>query len=393
MYRKNVIFFLACAGIFFFGAAITTLGSVLPHLKVRFQIDDIAAGTIFSILPFGILAGSLIFGPIADRYGYRVLLALTCFSMAIGFFGVAKSPTFTLLKVSTFIFGLGGGAINGATSALISDISGKNKGANLSILGVFFAIGALGMPFILGLVEGLFNYTDVLLITGMGSAIMGVAFILNRFPPAKHASGIPISQVKSLFKNAFLLTIAFFLFFQSAFEGIINNWTTTYLSTELRLSASDALFILSASVLGMTVMRLMLASLLKNASDRKIWTITFALLFSGLLIVHFSESFFPALAGFTAIGAGLAAGFPIMLSYVGERFKHLSATAFSIAFSIALTGNMILNYLMGYIAQNFGIAHILTMQLIGYSVMLILCIIIIRARTKTGTREIVHTAN
>ena len=37
-----------------------------------------------------------------------------------------------------FLFGLGGGAINGATSALVSDISEKEKGANLSLLGVFF---------------------------------------------------------------------------------------------------------------------------------------------------------------------------------------------------------------------------------------------------------------
>ena len=49
-----------------------------------------------------------------------------------------------------FLFGLGGGAVNGATNALVSDISEKDKGANLSLLGVFFGLGALGMPFILG---------------------------------------------------------------------------------------------------------------------------------------------------------------------------------------------------------------------------------------------------
>src|SRR6185312_11028039 len=96
-----------------------TLGSVKHGLEQKYLLDEIASGKLFSILPFGILLGSLLFGPFCDKYGYKVLI---------------------------FLFGLGGGAINGATSALVSDISDKDKGANLSLLGVFFGIGALGMP-------------------------------------------------------------------------------------------------------------------------------------------------------------------------------------------------------------------------------------------------------
>ncbi|HEY5391508.1 MAG TPA: MFS transporter, partial [Hanamia sp.] len=149
MYKKRLVFWAACIGILFFGMAITTLGSVVPQLRIKFHLDDISAGTLFSILPFGILMSSLFFGPFCDRYGYRVLLALTCFSMFIGFEGIAYAPSLFILKICVFLFGLGGGAINGATSALVSDISEKEKGANLSLLGVFFAIGALGMPFVL----------------------------------------------------------------------------------------------------------------------------------------------------------------------------------------------------------------------------------------------------
>jgi hypothetical protein len=35
----------------------------------------------------------------------------------------------------------------------VADISKDSKTANLSLLGVFFGIGALGMPFILGLLR------------------------------------------------------------------------------------------------------------------------------------------------------------------------------------------------------------------------------------------------
>lgn len=382
MYKKRLVFWAACIGILFFGMAITTLGSVVPQLKMKFQLDDISAGTLFSILPFGILIGSLFFGPFCDRYGYRLLLALTCFSMFIGFEGIAYAPSHSILKICVFLFGLGGGAINGATSALVSDISEKEKGANLSLLGVFFAIGALGMPFILGFLENSFRYEIVISIIGIATLIVGILYLLIKFPPPKHAGGLPVKKSISLLKDSVLLLIAFFLFFQSAFEGIINNWTTTYLSDYLHILPSKALYALSLSVVGMTVMRLLLGSVLRNISAKKIWTIAFSLLLSGLLFLSFGKSFYPAIIGLILTGGGLAAGFPIMLGFVGDRFKELSGTAFSIVFVIALLGNMIINYGMGFIVQNYGVRHLTTVGFIEFFIMMALCIAVLKKLNK-----------
>jgi MFS family permease len=378
MYKKRLVFWAACIGILFFGMAITTLGSVVPQLRIKFHLDDISAGTLFSILPFGILMGSLFFGPFCDRYGYRILLALTCFSMFIGFEGIAYAPSHVILKICIFLFGLGGGAINGATSALVSDISEKEKGANLSLLGVFFAIGALGMPFVLGVLENQFSYEIILSIIGLATFIMGVFYLLIKFPPPKHAGGLPVAKSLSLMKDSVLLLIAFFLFFQSAFEGIINNWTTTYLSGYLHISPGKALYALSLSVLGTTVMRLLLGSIFRNTQAKKIWTISFSLLFAGLIFLSLGKSFYPAVTGLILIGAGLAAGFPIMLGYVGDRFKELSGTAFSIAFVIALIGNMIINYSMGFIVQKYGVRQLTTVGFVEFLIMALLCVAILK---------------
>jgi MFS family permease len=378
MYNKRLVFWSACIGILFFGMAITTLGSVVPQLKAKFDLDNIAAGTLFSILPFGILIGSLVFGPFCDRYGYRVLLALTCFSMFVGFEGIAYAPSHFALNICIFLFGLGGGAINGATSALVSDISDKEKGANLSLLGVFFAIGALGMPFILGFLQNKFNYESTVSIIGAATFLMGIIYLLVKFPPPKHAGGLPVKKSLLLLKDDLLLLIAFFLFFQSALEGIFNNWTTTYLTDYLHVLPAKALYALSLSVVGMTVMRLLLGSIFRNMSAQKIWTITFSLLLLGLLFLSFGKSYYPAVCGLILIGGGLAAGFPIMLGFVGDRFKELSGTAFSIAFVIALIGNMIINYCMGFIVQRYGVRHLTTVGFVEFFIMMILCIAILK---------------
>ncbi len=111
MYNKRVVFWSACLGMLLFGIALITLGSIATDLKEKLRINDIAAGTLFSILPLGILTGSLLFGPVADKYGYKVLLAVSCVLLAAGFEGVAFTSSTGLLKAFIFIVGLTGGII------------------------------------------------------------------------------------------------------------------------------------------------------------------------------------------------------------------------------------------------------------------------------------------
>jgi MFS family permease len=77
MYRRKLIFWSACAGMLLFGTSIIALGSIAPDLTGKLNLDEISSGTLFSIMPIGILAGSMLFGPIADRFGYKFLLAFS----------------------------------------------------------------------------------------------------------------------------------------------------------------------------------------------------------------------------------------------------------------------------------------------------------------------------
>ena len=81
MFSKRVVFWSACAGMLLFGICIITLGSVVADLRLKLNLDEIASGTLFSILPIGIIAGSVLFGPIADRNGYRMLLFVSALVM------------------------------------------------------------------------------------------------------------------------------------------------------------------------------------------------------------------------------------------------------------------------------------------------------------------------
>lgn len=377
-YSRKPVFWSACLGMMLFGIDLITLGAILPDLKIKHALDAVAAGTLFSILPLGVIGGSLLFGPVCDRYGYKPLLTASSLLLFAGFEGLAFTGTTGLLIFSVLLIGLGGGAINGATNAVVADISVTGKGADLSLLGVFFGVGALGMPLILSLLEKSVDFEIIIAATGFLALAAALIFLAVTFPPAKQSGGISFKLIGGLIRDSALLLIAFFLFFQSAFEGLINNWTATYLIDRLSVPQGSALIGLSSYVAGMTIMRLLIGSLFRKVSERNLLFSSFAVILVALVILRLSGTLAPAAAGLALLGSGLAAGFPTMLGLVGNRYPHLSGTAFSFVLVIALLGNMLVNYSMGLIAESYGIKYLSNLTFAELFMLVIIAIFIFR---------------
>ncbi len=69
--KQRAVFAVACLGMLAFGVVLTTLGAVLPSIITRFGIDKAEAGTLFLMMTFGILASTVVVGPIADARGFK----------------------------------------------------------------------------------------------------------------------------------------------------------------------------------------------------------------------------------------------------------------------------------------------------------------------------------
>lgn len=376
MYNQRVIFFISCAGMLLFGITLITLGAVLPDLRLKHGLDEQTAGALFALLPLGILAGSLLFGYGCDRHGYKWILIGSCLLIAAGLCGIAALRSVPGLKYAVFIFGLGGGGINGATNALVADISHTHKSANLSLLGVFFAIGALGVPLVLGLLREKAGFETILFSTALLSVMGAVSMYGVAYPPPKDFSAMVI--VKTL-NSRLILLVALFLFFQSSIEAIVHNWITSYLMQEQGIISGKALYALTMNVVGMAVMRLLMGGLLRKRSEKEMLVISMVLLVLSAAGLKVASSYGALITALTGLGAGMAAGFPVMYAITGRAYAQMSATAFSFILVIALLGNMFLNYLMGFIAVRYGISHVTGFILAEAVVMLGLSLLVIRA--------------
>lgn len=355
-YNKNLVFTAACIGMSFFGISMITMGAVLPSLTEKLMLNDLQAGALVTFLPLGLLAGSLLFGPIVDRFGHKALMLFSCIVVLLGLEGIAFFEDIPLLQLSIVCIGLGGGILNGETNALVADISNdEEKGARLSLLGAFYGIGALGIPVLMGFLSK--RYTFETILQGTGTVmLLGIAFCLFiQFPAPKQPQGFPVKEGIKLLKEKSLLLFSLILFFQSGIEGVTNNWTTSYLGRTTDIPADRILFVLTCMVTGLTGARVLLAVILKKVKESMVLVYSLIIAGIGFLLLMSAPELWRAALGMMLIGAGLASTFPVILSILGQRYAALSGTAFSIAMVIALIGNTLLNNLTGILSQQFGI--------------------------------------
>ncbi len=372
-YRKNLIFVIACIGMCFFGIATITLGSILPQLTEKLGFDNLQAASLVAFMPVGSLVGSIFFGPVVDRYGHKSMLILCSLILLLGLQGVAFFKEVYLLQMSIFLIGLGGGVLNGETNALASDISEPHeKGTKLSILGVFYGVGAISIPMLLRFLSAYYSYNQIL--NGLG-AIMLIAiffFMAVSFPAPKQAKGFPIKKGIGLLKEKGLLLLSFMLFFQSGIEVCCSTWTTSYFKQVTEITPAQGLTALTLMIIGLSLSRIVLAVVYRTVKQEKVLPYSLIIGIVGFCLLTNSPDYLRAYAGMFLIGAGLAATFPTILSLIGGMFAELSGTAFSIALAVGLCGQIVFNYSTGALSQVFGIQLFPYLMISGIVLMLIL---------------------
>lgn len=382
-YNRRQVFAAACLGMLLYGVVSTTLGTILPSILQRFDVDKAQGGSAFVILSVGILFGSIIFGPVADRYGFKGLLIASAGCIVVGIEAVAFAPNFGLLLGAVLFVGFGGGVINGGTNALVSDISPDDRSVGLSYLGAFFGIGAAGIPFVLGFLLDYFTYTALIAAIGLPVAAVLVFFLFVRFPEPKQPHGLPIAQGLQILRDPALLILGLLLFLQAGVEMTAGGWTSTFFHEELGFRAGRSVFFLSLFWMGLTISRLVMGRFLLGHRPARVMRIWVVIALTGSLMMIVPDSVWFAGPGVFLMGFGLAAGFPVALGFAGDLYPTLSGTAFSVLFVICFIGASFMSYITGVLGDGVG----LRAALVVIPIALILQIATLRAARRTMDRR------
>jgi len=355
---ERQLFLLACIELAVFGIVLTTLGAVLPAIVDRFGISMADAGALFTLVTFGVLVGSLVFGPIVDRYGYKGMLCGATALIALGLEGIAFAPSMLWMRGSILLVGVVGGMVNGGANALGADLSAEGRSGGLALVGSCFGIGAVGVPLALSVRQGPLSYAPVISWSGL-AVLLAVAFASTlRFPPPKQTrGGAALTDSRRLVGDPVLLLMGVILFLESGIEGVIGGWTTTYAAQELRLGTRPSLLLLALFWFGLTLTRVALGTVLRGVAPIRALFGGLTLALASVLLLIFTKNTSIATAAIFLLGCGLAASFPIVLSFAGDRYATLSGTAFSVVMTMALAGGMLYPYVVGVLGASTGLRN------------------------------------
>ena len=375
----------AFAGMFVFGIVMAILGAVLPSFFEKIGFGEGAAGNLFLTMNFAMLVMTLIFGPLVDRFGFKLLLVVCSLLVAASFLLLTAASTYGLVLAAAVVLGFGGGGLNGGTNALTSDINPERRGAALNLLGIFFGFGALTVPFLIGTLQKTLGLRNILILATLLGLVPLTLFALFRFPQAKQAQGFPLRQAAKVVGNPLLWLCGFLLFFESGNEFTAGGWISTYLQKKFGLGPSVAALVLAGYWAAVMAGRLLSARFVKVLRGVKLVSLGAGLALAAAVLLAAAPSGPPAMAGAVLLGLGFSAIYPTTLAIVGENFAAFTGTAFSVVISVGLCGGMIAPWLVGKIAQSSGLRQGLLIPVFNCAMILVLLVFIGRALKKPPT--------
>ena len=126
------------------GFDVLAISFAAPGIAAEWGIDKATLGVVLSMELFGMAAGSVLIGNIADRIGRRPTILGCLVVMAAGMFAAAMASGVTMLSVTRLVTGLGIGGMISTTSAMVAEFSNdRRRGLNVSLNIAGYSTGAI----------------------------------------------------------------------------------------------------------------------------------------------------------------------------------------------------------------------------------------------------------
>jgi len=299
------------------------------------------------------------------------VLSTSAALVVVGMLLFLSAANFWTAIAAAFVLGFGGGGLNTAANALVSDLYAENRGAMLNLLGFFFGFGALFIPLLAASITSHVTITQLLLIATGLAALCTIGYLILPFPPAGAKESFSIFASIKAAKYPAVMLFAFLLFCESGNESAIGGWTSTYVGS-IGAVPSVATWILAAYWAGLMIGRVIGARVLaKMRKERLVFVSGIGSAIGTAVLVATSNVIVMGI-GALIVGLSFAAIYPTTLAIAADRYQRLAGTIFGLLFAVGLIGGMIFPWAVGQLSQRFGVRPGMLLPLAGAIAIMIL---------------------
>ncbi|WP_249780834.1 MFS transporter [Bradyrhizobium sp. dw_78] len=197
------LFGLCFTAILLDGFDTAVIGYIAPSLISEWNVSRPDLAPVLSAALFGLAAGALVAGPIADRFGRKTMLIASVTVMGIATLASSFSGSLDQLVIWRFVSGLGLGAAMPSSVTLMSELCPASRRAtltNASFCG--FPVGAAFGGFLAAWMIPAFGWRSVLVLGGVVPLALAVLmFLAPESPRYMVARRFPVERIRAVLRR------------------------------------------------------------------------------------------------------------------------------------------------------------------------------------------------
>ncbi|HYU49632.1 MAG TPA: MFS transporter [Candidatus Limnocylindria bacterium] len=335
--------------------------ALIRPVEDSFAQTDAAVGGYFFVFAAFYGIGSFGGGLLTERLGRRAVLMTAGLLLGLGLIGQALSPNWLLFLAVGVPAGWAAGAIDGGINGLFLALYPRSRGGALNLLHLFFALGALTSPFLVGqLVSAGLSWQAVMIATGAVAVGLGLLLARTEMPSGQIRQapiggqsivGPPGAESRPGAAWPFAaLAIAIGCYVAS--EVGVSNWLVRFLSVAPLATATAGLSLFWG---GLTLGRL-LSSLVADRLNPVAFAAASVGLASVALVAAVLVPALPVSIGLFAVcGFFFGPVYPMIMVVGGTLYPHRLAAVSGGLGSAAVAGSVLYPPVMGLLSDRVGL--------------------------------------
>ncbi len=357
----------AIAGFFVSGLLMAFPGAILPAWQAELAADFTDVGKYFLALALGILAGLWIAPRLVRAKGvsFALVSATSVAAAAVLFLGWAGPPSPEGLRLLGMAgAGVGAAILNLALFQAVAPLYERDRAATINLAGALFGLGGLITALLVAQTFYALAVPAILTLLAAIPAGFAILFAGARYPASAPAAVQPHQGWKDL-RNPLAAMVGLLLFFQFGSELSIAGWLPLFLMRRLGISPAAALLMLACYWATLLGGRFAAQAILPKGGHRRILLGSVGIELFGYLLLTATNNVSGAAVGILCLATGYSVTYPLLAERIGGRIPHFHPGLFQGIFSFAFAGALLAPWLLGYLAQAWGIAAVMLLPLCG----------------------------
>jgi len=336
------------------GMTFAFFGTGLPALRTYLAVDLEAAALLTALLQAGFSITALAGGILSDFVRRDRILMAGCLVLGSAALLLKNASFFAAAAAAVLLMGIGTGLILSSSNVLVVELHPERKGMILNIHHVFFGLGSLLGPLIMGRLLLKNSWPAGYAVLAAALLLLFLFFIFTR-PPAKASrSRRSIGEdLRRLLSDKYYILMVLVTAMAIGTQLSLMLLAVTFLMGVKGLTISAASIALSAFFVCLVCGRLICSWLSLRICNSKI---VFTLLCLQAVTVFWiwQGEKWTAFAALILSGMACSGIFPGLLALNGIMFYNVAGTALGILSTMGGVGSILIIWLTGTLSQRIG---------------------------------------